>query len=123
LLFTSFIKTGVPVEIEESARIDGANSLQVFWQIVFPLLGAVTSSMVILNGLSIWNDFLMPSLMLSSKHPSTLNVEIYSFVGQYNTRWNVVFAGAVICIIPAIAIFVALQKYFIKGIAAGAVKG
>jgi raffinose/stachyose/melibiose transport system permease protein len=123
LLFTSFIKTTVPIEIEESARIDGASSLLVFWKIVFPLLSPCTASMVILNGLGVWNDFLMPSLMLNAKQPSTLNVIIYNFVGQYNTRWNVVFAGAVICIIPAVLIFAALQKYFIKGIAAGAVKG
>jgi raffinose/stachyose/melibiose transport system permease protein len=123
LLFTSFIKTTVPVEIEESARIDGANIMQLFWKIVFPLLAPCTASMIILNGLGIWNDFLMPSLMLSSKQPVTLNVEIFHFVGQFNTRWGIVFAGAVICIIPAISIFIALQKYFIKGIAAGAVKG
>jgi raffinose/stachyose/melibiose transport system permease protein len=123
LLFTSFIKTTVPVEIEEAARIDGANAFQIFWRIVFPLLSPCTASMVILNGLGIWNDFLMPSLLLSVKKPSTLNVVIFHFVGQYNTRWNIVFAGAVICIIPAMAIFIALQKYFIKGIAAGAVKG
>jgi raffinose/stachyose/melibiose transport system permease protein len=123
LLFTSFIKTTVPVEIEESARIDGANALELFWKIVFPLLAPCTASMIILNGLGIWNDFLMPSLMLNVKQPSTLNVVIFNFVGQYNTRWNVVFAGAVICIVPAIGIFIALQKYFIKGIAAGAVKG
>jgi raffinose/stachyose/melibiose transport system permease protein len=123
LLFTSFIKTTVPLEIEEAARIDGTNALTLFWKIVFPLLSPCTASMVILNGLGIWNDFLMPSLMLSVKKPSTLNVVIFHFVGQYNTRWNIVFAGAVICIVPAIAIFIALQKYFIKGIAAGAVKG
>jgi raffinose/stachyose/melibiose transport system permease protein len=123
LLFTSFIKTTVPIEIEEAARIDGTNSLTLFWKIVFPLLSPCTASMIILNGLGIWNDFLMPSLMLSVKKPSTLNVVIFHFVGQYNTRWNIVFAGAVICIVPAIAIFIALQKYFIKGIAAGAVKG
>ena len=123
LLFTSFIKTTVPAEIEESARMDGANSLVLFWRIVFPLLSPCTASMVILNGLGIWNDFLMPSLMLNSKRPSTLNVIIYNFVGQYNTRWNIVFSGAVICIVPAVIIFISLQKYFIKGIAAGAVKG
>ena len=123
LLFTSFIKTTVPVEIEESARIDGADPLVLFWRIVFPLLAPCTASMVILNGLGIWNDFLMPALFLSGKRPSTLNVVIFNFVGVYNTRWNIVFTGAVICIIPAIIIFISLQKYFIKGIAAGAVKG
>jgi len=123
LLFTSFIKTTIPVEIEEAARIDGANALQVFWKIVFPLLAPCTASMIVLNGLGVWNDFLMPSLMLMGKNVSTLNVELFYFVGQYNTRWGIVFAGAVISIVPAIIIFIALQKYFIKGIAAGAVKG
>lgn len=123
LLYTSFIRTTVPVDIEDAARIDGCNSFMVFWKIVFPLLSPCTASLVVLNGLGIWNDYLMPSLVLNAKNPSTLNVVIYYFVGQYNTRWNLVFAGAVICIAPAIIVFVALQKYFIKGITAGAVKG
>ena len=123
LLYVSFIRTTVPAEIEEAARIDGASAFQVFWRIVFPLLSPCTASLVVLNGLGIWNDFLMPSLMLSGKNPVTLNVEIFKYVGVYKTQWNVVFAGAVICIIPAIIVFLALQKYFIKGIAAGAVKG
>jgi raffinose/stachyose/melibiose transport system permease protein len=123
LLYTSFIKTTIPFEIEEAALIDGANSLQVFWRIVFPLLAPCTASMVVLNGLNVWNDYLMPMLMLIGRQVSTLIVHIFFFVGQYNTRWGIVFAGAVITIVPAIAIFIALQKYFIKGIAAGAVKG
>lgn len=123
LLYTSFIRTTIPVEIEEAARIDGCNPLQVFWKIVFPLLAPCTASLVVLNGLGIWNDFLMPSLVLASKNPKTINVEIFYFVGQYNTNWGVVFAGAVICIVPALIVFLALQRYFIKGLAAGAVKG
>jgi raffinose/stachyose/melibiose transport system permease protein len=97
--------------------------MYLFWKIVFPMLSPCTASLIVLNGLGIWNDFLMPSLMLSGNNPMTLNVEIFRFVGVYNTRWNIVFAGAVICIVPAIIVFVALQRYFIKGIAAGAVKG
>lgn len=123
LLYTSFIRTTIPVEIEEAARIDGCNALQTFWKIVFPLLAPCTASMVVLNGLGIWNDFLMPSLMLANKTPKTLNVEIFYFVGQYKVNWGVVFAGAVLCIVPAITVFLALQRYFIKGISAGAVKG
>lgn len=123
LLYTSFIRTTVPVEIEEAARIDGCGAFVMFWKIVFPLLAPCTASMVVLNGLGIWNDFLMPSLMLASKNPKTLNVEIFYFVGQYKVNWGVVFAGAVLCITPAIAVFVALQRFFVKGISAGAVKG
>jgi len=123
LLFTSFIKTTIPVEMDEAAYIDGASTLKLFWKIAFPMLAPCTASMVVLNSLGIWNDFLMPSLMLNAKKPSTLNVEIYYFIGQFNTRWGIVFAGAVISIVPAIAVFIFLQKYFIKGIAMGAVKG
>ncbi len=122
LLFTSFLK-GIPVEIEEAARIDGSNSFNTFWRIIFPLLKPVTASMIILNGLGIWNDFLMPMLVLPSHKPKTVNVEIYSFIDLYASRWDVVFAGVVIGIIPVLIVFVSLQKYFIKGITTGAAKG
>ncbi|WZL81210.1 carbohydrate ABC transporter permease [Vallitaleaceae bacterium 9-2] len=122
LLFTSFLK-GVPREIEEAAKIDGCNSFKTFWQIVFPLLKPVTASMVILNGLGIWNDFLMPMLVLPSSKPKTINVEIYQFVDQFGARWDILFAGVLCSIIPVFIVFVSLQKYFVKGISAGAAKG
>ena len=122
LLFTSFIK-GIPREIEESAAIDGCSSFNTFWQIVFPLLKPCTASMVILQGLGIWNDFLMPLLVLPSDQAKTINVEIYSFVSELATRWDVLFAGSFCSMIPIILIFGFLQKYFVKGITAGTVKG
>jgi len=122
LLYCSFIK-GIPLEIEEAARIDGCNPFQVFWKITFPLLGPCTGSLVILNGLGIWNDFLMPFLVLPSNRPRTITVEIASFVGQFTARWDIVFAATVISIIPAIIIFCAFQKHFVKGITVGATKG
>jgi raffinose/stachyose/melibiose transport system permease protein len=122
LLFTSFIK-GIPKEIEESAQIDGCSNFRIFWSIVFPLLTPCTSSLIILNGLGIWNDYLMPSYVLPSGRPKTVNVEIYKFIGELASRWDIVFAGAVCGIIPILIVFVALQKYFIKGITTGAAKG
>lgn len=122
LLVTSFIK-GVPYEIEESASIDGCNSFMIYWRIVFPLLKPCIASLVILNGLGIWNDFLMPMLVLPSGKAKTINVEIYSFVDQFASRWDIVFAGVVCGIIPVLLVFIFLQKYFIKGITAGAAKG
>ena len=90
----------------------------------FRLLALIpTASMVVLNGLGIWNDFLMPYLVLPSDRAKTITVEVYSFVGQYTARWDIVFAGTVCSIIPALIIFVLLQKYFVKGITAGAAKG
>lgn len=122
LLYCSFLK-GIPLEIEEAAQIDGCTPFQTFWKVTFPLLGPCTGSMVILNGLGIWNDYLMPYLVLPSGKAKTITVEIASFVGQYTARWDIVFAGTIISIVPALVIFCAFQKYFVKGITAGAAKG
>jgi raffinose/stachyose/melibiose transport system permease protein len=121
LLFTSFIK-GIPSEIEEAAAIDGCSRVRIFWQIVFPLLGPCTASMVVLQGLGIWNDFLMPSLILHSDK-RTMIVEIFKFVGELASQWDMVFAGTTMSIVPVLIVFISLQKYFVKGIAAGATKG
>ena len=122
LLYTSFLK-GIPIEIEEAARIDGCGSFRTFWSIVFPLLKPVTATMVVLNGLGIWNDFLLPMLTLPVGKPKTVNVEIFYFVDQFASRWDVVFAGVVVGIVPVLIVFVTLQKHFVKGMTAGAAKG
>lgn len=122
LLVTSFIK-GVPRDIEESAAIDGCGNFMIFWRIVFPLLKPCIASLAILNGLGIWNDFLMPMLVLPADGAKTINVEIYSFMSEYVARWDVIFAGAVCGMIPVLIIFVLLQRYFVKGITTGAAKG
>ncbi|WP_240419263.1 carbohydrate ABC transporter permease [Paenibacillus periandrae] len=122
LLYTSFLK-GIPREIEEAAEIDGCTKYGIFWKIVFPLLGPCTVSMVVLNGLGIWNDFLMPMLVLPSDQPKTVTVEIFTYVGEFSTRWDMVFAGTIISMIPVLAAFLFLQQYFVKGIASGATKG
>jgi len=122
LLFVSFLK-GIPREIEESAKIDGAGSFRTFWVIIFPLLGPCTASLVVLNGMGIWNDFLMPMLVLPSDQAKTINVEIYSFVGEFASRWDVVFAGVVCAMLPVLVVFLLLQRYFVKGLTSGAAKG
>lgn len=122
LLYTSFLK-GVPIDIEEAAKIDGCTEFKAFWRVVFPLLGPCTASLVVLNGLGIWNDFLMPYLALPSDQAKTITVAVYSFVGQYTARWDIVFAGTLISLVPALIIYVSLQKYFVKGIMSGAAKG
>ncbi|CAM4269623.1 carbohydrate ABC transporter permease [Paenibacillus typhae] len=122
LLYTSFVK-GIPQEIEEAAEIDGCSRYGIFWRIVFPLMGPVTASMVVLNGLGIWNDFLMPMLVLPSGEPKTMVVEIYRYIGEFSSRWDMIFAGTAMSVVPVLIVFVALQKYFVKGIAAGATKG
>lgn len=122
LLYTSFVK-GIPKEIEEAAEIDGCSRYGIFWRIVFPLLGPVTASMVVLNGLGIWNDFLMPMLVLPSGEPKTMVVEIYRYIGEFSSRWDMIFAGTAMSVVPVLIAFIFLQKYFVKGIASGATKG
>jgi len=121
LLYCSFIR-GVPKEIEESAAIDGSSPFMTFWQIVFPLLKPCTASMLILQGVGIWNDFLMPMMVMPPNQPKTINVEIFSFIGEFQVRYDVLFCGTFVAIAPVILMFIFLQKYFVSGIMAGSVK-
>jgi raffinose/stachyose/melibiose transport system permease protein len=121
-LYTGFIK-GVNHELEEAALVDGAGKFRMFWQIVFPLLKPVTSTVIIMNIMSLWNDFFIVLLFLPKKEFRTLQLSIFTFVGQYNSKLNLVLAAVILSILPMIIIFLLLQKHFIKGIAGGAVKG
>lgn len=122
LLYTSFLK-GIPREIEESAEIDGCTRTGIFWKIVFPLLGPVTASMVVLQGLGIWNDFLMPMMVLPTGQAKTMIVELFYYVGEFSSRWDMIFAGTTMSLVPVLIAFLALQKYFVKGVSSGAIKG
>lgn len=121
-LYTGFIKT-VPRDLEEAAVLDGANPLQIFWLIVFPLLRPVTATVAITSTLSIWNDFFIPLIFLQRDGMQTLPLAIYDFVGQFNNNWSLIFASVIISSLPLIVLFLILQRYFIKGIAAGALRG
>ena len=121
-LYTGFIKT-VPRELEEAAAIDGASQWRVFWTIVFPLLRPVTATVIILTSLVIWNDFLIALLFLQDPNLQTIPLAIYGFVGQYSQSWNLIFASIVVSSLPIIAVFLVLQRSFIKGLTGGALKG
>lgn len=124
-LYHGFIKS-VPQGIEEAAVIDGANILQVFFMIVFPLLRSTTVTVIILNGMWIWNDYLLPFLVIgNSSGVKTLTLELYFakiLSGQYGSPWELIFPAVLISILPIVVVFLSLQKYFIKGISEGAVK-
>jgi raffinose/stachyose/melibiose transport system permease protein len=121
-LYTGFIKT-VPRELEEAALLDSAGPMQTFWLIVFPLLTPVTATAAITGALSTWNDFFIPLIFLQRDGIQTLPLAIFNFVGQYNNNWSLIFASVIISSFPLVAIFLILQRYFIKGIAAGALRG
>ena len=124
VLFSGFMK-GVPVEIEESAFIDGATMGKRFWTVVFPLLQPAIISCVITQGLWIWNDYFYPMVFITKKAQYSLPVGMLQFLGDKENpaQWNVLFAACVLCALPLIVVFLALQKQFVNGIAAGAVKG
>ncbi|KMK77482.1 carbohydrate ABC transporter permease [Alkalihalobacillus pseudalcaliphilus] len=120
-LYHGFIKT-VPIEIEESARIDGCSQFRVFWNIVFPLLKPITVTVIILNTLWIWNDYLLPLLVLQDPNLRTIPLATSSFFAQYTKQWDMGLAALVLGITPVIIFFLFLQKHIIKGIAAGSIK-
>ena len=121
-LYHGFIKA-IPKEIEESAVVDGTSAYGLFWRIVFPLLRPMTITIILLNSLWIWNDFLLPSLILSNPELRTIPLATYSFFGQYTKQWDLALAGLVLGVLPIIIFFLALQKHIIEGITAGSVKG
>ena len=121
-MFTGFIKS-VPVQIEEAATIDGCNAIQTFWQIVFPILKPTAITVAILNTMWIWNDYLLPYLVIGRDY-KTIPVAIQYLKGGYGSvDMGAMMAMLVLAIIPVVIFYLTCQKYIIKGVAAGAVKG
>lgn len=121
-MFHGFIKGNVPMALEEAAYIDGCTHTQTFFKIVLPLLKPIISTMVILNSLAFWNDFLLPSLVLTDKKLLTLPLSTYSFYGTYSADYGTIMAGLLLCVLPILVLYVVLQKQIIGGVVAGAVK-
>jgi raffinose/stachyose/melibiose transport system permease protein len=124
-LYTGFIRSNVPVELEEAAAIDGLGVFGRFWRITFPLILPVTVAVTITNVVWIWNDFFFPMLFISKASLTTLPLAMLAFVGDKENpaQWNIMFAGCILSILPLLAVFAALQRYFISGLTAGGVKG
>lgn len=124
-VYTNFVKSGVPVELEEAARIDGAGRMQIFRKVVIPLTKPVLSSIIITQGVPIWNDFFLSMLFLSTSTKKTLPLVMLSFMGdmQKPTQWTMLFAACFLSALPMLIIYAFLQKQFVGGLTAGAVKG
>lgn len=121
-LLRGFIST-VPVELEEAAYIDGAGTFKTFWVIVFPLLKPIVVTLVILNTLAIWNDFLTPLLFLQSPEKAVLLQEVYKNVGPFSTNWTSFFPMLVMSVLPLVIFYLVLQRRVMEGVVTGAVKG
>ena len=121
-MFQGFIKGNIPIALEEAAYIDGSTHAQTFFTIVLPLLKPIISTMVILNSMAFWNDFLLPSLVLTDKKLLTLPLSTYSFYGTYSADYGTIMAGLLLCVLPILILYILLQKQIIGGVVAGAVK-
>ncbi|GAA4213180.1 carbohydrate ABC transporter permease [Actinocatenispora rupis] len=122
-LFVGFIRT-IPVDIDHAAAIDGAGRYRTFWRIVFPLMRPAVVTVLILNSIGIWNDFVSPQILLSpgSGH-YTVTTAIYAGISQYSTDLTKVFPNLLLAVAPVIVFFIYMQRHIVSGLTVGAVKG
>lgn len=121
-LYHGFIKS-IPMEIEEAAVVDGCTPYGLFWRIVFPLLKPMTVTVVVLQSLWMWNDFILPLLILQKPELQTIQLATNALFGQYTKQWDLALAALVMGIMPILVFFLVMQRHVIQGITAGAVKG
>jgi raffinose/stachyose/melibiose transport system permease protein len=123
LLYAGFIRSTIPKELEEAAKIDGASTLGIFFKVVFPLLKPVTASILIISCVYIWNDYQFAIFFLQAEEVKTITVALAGFFGENANRMNLVGAAAILATLPMVILFLLLQKHFVKGLASGSVKG
>lgn len=121
VMLHGFVK-GIPMELEESAMIDGCGMIKRFFLIVLPLLKPILVSAAVLNIMWLWNDFLLPSLVINRAGMQTLPLRTYLFFGQFSKRWDLATAALIMSMIPIIIFYVLAQKQIVKGITDGAIK-
>jgi len=107
---------GIPLDMDEAARMDGAGSLRIWWQVIVPLSWPVMAALAIFTFQATWNDFLWPLVVTGSDKMRTIPIGLSYFVGQYGTAWNLLMAGSVIALLPVLVIYLLAQKTFVQGI-------
>lgn len=120
-LYVGYFKS-IPVEIDESASLDGAGAVKMFFYIIFPLTKPVTITAVIISFMSVWNDFGVSIYFLNNVKYQTLPLTVYNFFGNHNSDWQLVFANVVFATLPVAIVYLFLQRHIIDGMTAGAVK-
>ena len=121
-LYHGFVK-GIPRELEEAAAIDGGSKVKIFFEIILPLLKPITATICITNVLWIWNDFLLPLIVISNNKKYTLLLSTNTLFGQYSSDWTAILSALILAALPVIIFYALFQKQILKGIADGAVKG
>lgn len=122
LLFRAFI-AGVPRELDEAARVDGANPIRTFFLVIFPVLKSVIMTVIILQSVAIYNDFQNPLYFLPGTQNATVQLTLFTFQSQFNTQYNLLFAGILLVAIPPLIMFIFFNRKIVEGMAAGSVKG
>jgi raffinose/stachyose/melibiose transport system permease protein len=121
-LFHGFIKS-IPLELEEAALIDGCRPVQTFYQIIFPILKPIHATVLVLNGIWIWNDYLLPLLILGKgNRVMTIPLAVSNFAGAYVKQWDLILTAILMAMIPIVIFFLVAQKFIIKGMVAGSIK-
>ncbi|MCT3030423.1 carbohydrate ABC transporter permease [Pediococcus parvulus] len=113
--------SSIPFAMDEAAEMEGASRWQIFYKVIFPMLSPMTVTVAILNIIAIWNDYLLPSLVLPQAQ-YTIPLQMFNFFGEYTKQWHLALAGITLSIIPVIIFYLAAQKWIIKGVTDGAVK-
>jgi multiple sugar transport system permease protein len=114
---------GIPMDLDEAARMDGASSWRIWWQVIVPLSGPVLATLAIFNFQLTWNDFLWPLVITNTDSMRTIPVGLSSFQGQYSTEWHLLMAGSVIALLPVLLIYILAQKWFVRGITLSGIGG
>ncbi|MER7053291.1 MULTISPECIES: carbohydrate ABC transporter permease [unclassified Streptomyces] len=120
-IFLQFIR-GIPRSLDEAARLDGANSFTIYRKIIFPLLKPAIATVVIIKGITTYNDFYIPFLYMPSEELGTMSTALFRFKGPFGAHWENISAGAILVIVPTLVIFLFLQRYIYNGFAQGATK-
>ena len=116
------VLNSIPQSLDEAATIDGANRFQIYWYIIFPMLKPITVTVAILNTIWIWNDYLLPSLVINQEGMETLPLKMFFFFGEYTKQWHLALAGLTLAIIPVIIAYFLAQRQIIKGVSEGSIK-
>ncbi|MFJ3224706.1 carbohydrate ABC transporter permease [Streptomyces sp. NPDC086783] len=120
-IFLQFIR-GIPVSLDEAARLDGAGSFTIYWKIILPLLKPAVATVVIIKGITVYNDFYIPFLYMPSEDLGTISTALFRFKGPFGAHWENISAGTILVIAPTLLVFLFLQRYIYNGFARGATK-
>ncbi|WP_369263141.1 carbohydrate ABC transporter permease [Streptomyces sp. R35] len=120
-IFLQFVRS-IPISLDESARLDGANTFTIYWRIILPLLKPAIATVVIVKGITVYNDFYIPFLYMPSEDLGVISTSLFRFRGPFGAHWETISAGAVLVILPTLIVFLFLQRFIYNGFMRGATK-